>query len=127
MADAVFGFKFDAYSAQFSSPGFMCPGYQAEETAKAIRWAAASAAASGEAPNVTIAIVPKNDTASHSAMMNTPGVHVSPRYVKAFNSPRTIPGLGKRLNQPAPNFPSASLQSTTQPIRTLTARASLRI
>jgi len=83
-ADAVFGFKFDAYSARFSSPGFMCPGYQAEETAKAIRWAAASAAASREEPNLTIAIVPKCDTASHTAMMNTPGVHVLATLRKGF-------------------------------------------
>jgi len=83
-ADAIFGFKYDAYSARFSDPWYMNPEYDAEEIAKFIRWAASSAASDIE-PNLGIAIIPKYDKSAHTAMLRSPGIHVLATIQKGFH------------------------------------------
>jgi hypothetical protein len=83
-ADAIFGFKYDAYSARFSGPWYMNPEYDAEEIAKSVRWAASSAASDTE-PNLGIAIIPKYDKSAHTAMLGSPGIHVLATTQKGFH------------------------------------------
>jgi hypothetical protein len=81
--DAIFGFKHNAYSVRFSGPWYAYPQYPSEELAKAIRWAAASAAADTRA-NLGILILPSHARSSHTAALGTPGVHVLATLKKGF-------------------------------------------
>jgi hypothetical protein len=98
-ADAIFGFKYDAYSARFSGPWYMNPEYDAEEIVKSVRWAASSAASDTE-PNLGIAIIPKYDESAHTAMLGShPQEYTySPRYRKASTSSHKIDGGGRPIH-----------------------------
>jgi hypothetical protein len=94
-ADTIFGFKHNAYSVRFSGPWYAYPQYPAEEHAKAIRWAAASAAADTRA-NLGILILPSHARSSHTAALGTPGVHVLATLKRASASSRRTPGKGSK-------------------------------
>ena len=91
--DAAFGFEYDAYSVRFQGPWYMNPMYDAEELARSLRWAVASASAD-PSPNMGIAIIPRYARAAHTSvlgargrhdvMMGTPGVHVLTTLEKGF-------------------------------------------
>jgi hypothetical protein len=83
-ADAIFGFKYDAYSVRFSGPWYMILEYDAEESPKSVQWAASSAASDTE-PNLGIAIIPKYDKSAHTAMLGSPGIHVLATIQKGFH------------------------------------------
>ena len=82
-ADADFGFQYDAYSVRFTGSYYFNPEYDADELARSLRWAAASARAD-KGPHMGIGILPRFRAGGYMSMMNTPGIHVLATLSKGF-------------------------------------------